>query len=72
MPIVAMNRMMSGWLTSGRSTTRSIATARPSITASVPATAIQAGHPISCRPTSVSAANTTMMPCAKLKIRDER
>ena len=25
MPIVAMNRMMSGWLTSGRSTTRSIA-----------------------------------------------
>jgi hypothetical protein len=72
MPIVAMNRMMSGCPTSGRSTTRSTVQASANITPSVPATAIQAGMPISCRPTSVSAANTTMMPCAKLKIRDER
>ena len=32
MPIVAMNRMMSGWLTSGRSTTRSMATASMNMT----------------------------------------
>ena len=71
MPIVAMNRMMSGWLTSGRSTTRSIATASASMTKSVSGRASSAGTPRSCRPTSVSAANTTMMPCAKLKMRDD-
>ena len=71
MPIVAMNRMMSGWLTSGRSTTRSMATARRNMTPSVSGTASSAGTPFSCRPTSVSAANTTMMPCAKLKMRDD-
>ena len=32
MPMVAMNRMMSGWLTSGRSTTRSMATASRNMT----------------------------------------
>ena len=72
MPIVAMNRMMSGWPTSGRSTTRSTTTARTNMTPSVSATETQAGTPASCRPTSVSAANTTMMPCAKLKMREER
>ena len=33
----------------------------------VRAKAIQAGTPFSCSPTSVSAAKTIMMPCAKLK-----
>ncbi len=71
-PIVAMKRMMSGWLMSGRSTTRSIPTARRNITTSVPAKATQAGSPRAWSPTSVSAAKTTMMPCAKLKMREER
>ena len=71
MPIVAMNRMMSGWLTSGLSTTRSMATASTNMTSSVSGTASSAGTPFSCRPTSVSAAKTTMMPCAKLKMRED-
>ena len=66
-PNVAINRMMSGWLTSGRSTSRSMAAASAYMTATVRMSAIQAGTPFSCRPTSVSAANTIMMPCAKLK-----
>ncbi len=66
MPKVAMNRMMSGWLISGRSTVRSIAKASPNITTMVRPSARKAFRPMSCRPTSVSAANTTMMPCAKL------
>ena len=66
MPNVAMNRMMSGWLTSGRSTSRSTPTASPYMTAIVRTSATQAGTPFSCRPTRVSAANTIMMPCAKL------
>ena len=41
------------------------------MTPSVNGTASSAGTPFSCRPTSVSAANTTMMPCAKLKMRDD-
>ena len=47
-------------------------TASANITASVSATLIHAGIPSACSPTSVSAANTTMMPCAKLKMRLER
>ena len=47
MPMVAMNRMMSGCPTSGRSTTRSIETASRNITPSVSATLIHAGTPIS-------------------------
>ena len=65
-----MNRMMSGWLTSGRNTTRSTATASRNITTRVSASATQAGTPFSYRPTSVSAANTTMMPWAKLNTPD--
>ena len=61
-----MNRMMSAWLTSGRSTKRSIATASNNMTPIVSASARKAGTPCAYRPTSVSAANTTMMPCAKL------
>ena len=37
--MVAMNRMMSGWLTSGRSTRRSTATASTNITPMVSASA---------------------------------
>ena len=72
MPIVAMKRMMSGWPTSGRSTTRSMVTASTNMTPSVRITQIHAGTPMACRPTRVSAAKTTMMPCAKLKIRLDR
>ena len=46
--------------------TRSTLTASAYMTASVSSRATKAGTPISCRPTSVSAANTTMMPWAKL------
>ena len=45
MPKVAMNRMMSGWLTSGRSTTRSTAKASTNITTMVSASATKAGTP---------------------------
>ena len=65
-----MNRMMSGWLTSGRSISRSTPIASTSITTMVSASARKAGTPLACRPTSVSAANTTMMPCAKLNTPD--
>ena len=47
MPMVAMNRMMSGWLTSGRSTTRSMATARMNMISSVSGRASSAGTPFS-------------------------
>jgi hypothetical protein len=65
-PNVAMNRMMSGWLTSGRSTTRSMLQASAYITPTVSTRASRAGTPFSCRPTSVRPAKTTMMPWAKL------
>ena len=47
MPKVAMNRMMSGWLTSGRSTARSMVQASTNITAMVSASAMKAGTPAS-------------------------
>ena len=65
-----MNRMMSDWLTSGRSIRRSTPKASTNITTMVSASATKAGTPCSCRPTSVSAANTTMMPWAKLNTPD--
>src|SRR3989454_5609994 len=65
-PIVAMNRMMCAWLTSGRSTSRSIAKARATMTAAVSTSATTTGAPRSISPTSVSAANSTMTPWAKL------
>ena len=61
-----MNRMMSGWLTSGRRTKRSIASASKNMTPMVMASARKAGTPCAYKPTNVSAENTTMMPCAKL------
>ena len=69
-PIVAMKRMMSGWLTRGRRTTRSTVNASRNIMPIARITPSQAGTPSSCNPTSVRAPNTTMMPWAKLNIPD--
>src|SRR5437899_933928 len=66
-PMVAMNRMMCSWFTSGRSTTRSMTKASSTITATVSSSAAPTGTPRSMRPTSVRAANSTMTPWAKLK-----
>src|SRR5262245_12699610 len=66
-PIVAMNRMMCSWLTSGRKTTRSMTKARTTIVPTVSSRATATGAPSSSRPTSVSAANRTITPWAKLK-----
>ncbi len=69
-PNVAMNSTMSGWLTSGRSTTRSMQSASTSMTPIASSRASGAGTPRSVRPTRVRAANTTMMPWAKLNTPD--
>ena len=66
-PMVAMNRMMCSWFTSGRSTTRSIAKASATITRTVTSRAATTGAPRSMSPTRVSAAKSTMTPWAKLK-----
>src|SRR5919108_1790673 len=65
-PMVAMNRMMCSWFTRGRSTTRSMAKASRTITPTVSRSATATGAPRSMRPTSVSAAKSTMTPWAKL------
>src|SRR2546425_8768769 len=66
-PMVAMNRMIASWFTSGRSTTRSMRKASPTITAIVITSATATGTPRSMSPTSVRAANSTITPWAKLK-----
>src|SRR6267378_1655305 len=66
-PMVAMNRMMASWFTSGRSTIRSMRKASPTITPMVTTSASATGTPRSINPTSGSAANSTMTPWAKLK-----
>src|SRR5262245_1138003 len=65
-PMVAMNRMMCSWFTSGRSTTRSMTKASNTITSTVSSSASATGAPRSIRPTSVSAAKSTITPWAKL------
>ena len=50
-PIVAMNSVICGWLTSGRSTTRSITSPSTIITTSVAGTASQGEKPCSSNPT---------------------
>src|SRR4029450_85310 len=65
-PIVAMKRMIAGWFTSGRSTTRSMPKASATITATVARSATNTGSPFSVRPTRVRAANSTITPWAKL------
>src|SRR6266542_2098637 len=66
-PMVAMNRMMYGWFTSGRRTTRSMAKASRTITAIVSTSATATGSRRSMSPTSVRAAKSTITPWAKLK-----
>jgi hypothetical protein len=66
-PMVAMNRMICSWFTSGRSTTRSIAKASAPITAAVASRARISGAPRSISPTRVRAAKRTITPWAKLK-----
>src|SRR5688500_18512913 len=66
-PMVAMNKMMCSWLTSGRSTIRSMAKASATMTTMVSRSATTTGRPFSISPTSVRAANSTITPCAKLK-----
>ena len=71
MPIVAMNRMIGAWLTSGRSTIRSIAKASTIMTPTVMAKASQGLTPrSSISPAKHSAANSTMAPWAKLNTPD--
>ena len=63
-----MNRVIGGWLTSGRSTVRSMAKPSATITAKRDRrSASQNGTPRSTRLTKVSAANSTIAPCAKLR-----
>ncbi len=69
-PIVAMNSVICGWLTSGRSTNRSTMSASTIITASVARTARRGGIPCSSSPTYVSAAKNTIALCAKLNTPD--
>ena len=69
-PIVAMNRMICSWFTSGRSTTRSMAKASATITPMVRTSAATSGAPRSISPTRVRAANSTITPWAKLKTPD--
>src|SRR5712691_5645811 len=69
-PIVAIKRVKGGWLTRGRNTTRSMANARPIMTAVVMTSASHTGRPCSISPTRVKAANSTMTPWAKLNTPD--
>ncbi len=61
-PMVAMKSVICGWLTSGRSTTRSVKNASATIATSASATASQNGAPIEMNPTVVSAAKNTIAP----------
>src|ERR1700723_2444307 len=69
-PSVAMNSVICGWLTSGRSTTRSTAVAIATMIASVSNAASQKSMFFSRRVTKVRAAHNTIEPCAKLKTPD--
>ena len=68
--MVAMNSVIGGWLTSGRSTTRSMAIPMPTMITSVASRLPQNGRPMACRLTKVSAANSTSAPWAKLNTPD--
>ena len=69
-PIVAMRSVIGGWLTSGRSTVRSITMPSSTIATRVTASASQMFQPRSINETKVSAAKKTSEPCAKLKTPD--
>ena len=71
MPIVAMNRMIGAWLTSGRRTMRSITSASTIMMAMVMAKASHGLRPkSSISPAKNSTANSTMAPWAKLNTPD--
>ena len=61
-----MNRVIGGLLVSGRSTVRSMATPIATMMAKVITSASANGMPRSTRLTKVSAANSSIAPCAKL------
>ncbi len=65
-PMVAMNSVIGGWLTSGRRTMRSVSRPSTTIATSVSGTASQKCKPCSVRLTQVSAAKNTIEPWAKL------
>ena len=50
-PIVAMNSVICGWLTSGRSTTRSVTSPSTTIASNAPGSASHGERPSSSRPT---------------------
>ena len=64
-PSVAMNSVIGERLTRGLSTARSMPKPSSAIAASVAASAAAKGKPCSIRLTKVSAAKSTMAPCAK-------
>ena len=68
--MVAIKSMISGWLTRGLKTSLSTEKANTYITNIVMGSAIYAGIPFSWSPTRVNAANTTIIPCAKLNTPD--
>ena len=68
--MVDMKRMMSSCPTNGRKTSRSTPQASAYMIPNANISARIAGTPNSCRPTMARAANTTMMPWAKLKMPD--
>ena len=61
-PMVAMNSVIGGWFTSGRSTTRSVAMAIRTMAAKVIRKATQKLKPFSTSETKVSAAKNTIAP----------
>ena len=61
-----MNSVIGGWLISGRSTVRSMVMPSATMMASVASSASANGVPRSTRLTKVSAANSSIAPCAKL------
>ncbi|MNU00747.1 hypothetical protein D3C72_2439620 [compost metagenome] len=70
-PMVAMNSVISGWLTSGRKTTRSIAMPSTIMVTIVSGMASHSDRPnLSMMPTQVRAAKNTIAPCAKLNTPD--
>ena len=63
---MAISSVSSLWLTSGRSTKRSVAMPTSTIRPTVTGSAAQNGSPSSMKPTKDSTAKNTIAPCAKL------
>ncbi len=65
-----MNSEIGGWLTSGRSTKRSVTMPNTIMMTSASTSATPNGAPFARMPTNDSAAKYTIAPCAKLKTPD--